>query len=118
MYGCSTLSEPSTSDHRVVGIEIKNSGKVPKTQKQTIRDYTQLSLRNVARLASGASDPNMVNKLNACFNYLQNKLAPQRVVRTRIPENLVNPKVEKINKRRDRFYGNLKLLMILIISQK
>jgi len=56
----------------------------------------------VARLASGAPDPTTFDELSTSFDYLLDKLAPPRVISTRLPENLINPKVEKIKKKRDR----------------
>jgi len=95
-------SEPTTSDHVLVCTTVKCSNVKPVTIKKTIRDWTNLTPCNVARLASGAPDPTNLAELSDSMAYLLEKLAPPRVVRTRMPENLVNPKIEKIKKRRER----------------
>jgi len=102
-------SETTTSDHRLIAVDIEDEKRVPITKKQIIRDWTQLIPRNVARLASGAPDPTTLTELSDSFEYLLDKLAPLRVVRTRLPDNLVNPRVEKIKKKRDRLYRTYKL---------
>jgi len=104
-----TFSETTTSDHKLIGLRLRDVKTKAETKKTVIRDWTQLSPRNVARLASGAQDPTSFNELTNTFNYLLNKLAPLRVIRTRLPENIVNPKVEKIKKKRDRLYRQYKI---------
>jgi len=104
-------SESTTSDHVLIVVDIKKLTIPSKTTKRTIRDWTQLTPRNVARLVSGAPDPRTFDELSESFDYLLNKLAPPRVIRTRLPENMINPKVEKIKKKRDRLYRMYKLSM-------
>jgi len=105
----SITSEPTTSDHRLIFLHLASKIVKPETKKCSIRDWTQLTPRNVARLASGARDPTSFTELSSSFDYLLNKLAPFRVVRTRLPDNIINPKVEKIKKKRDRLYRQYKI---------
>jgi len=81
------FSETTTSDHRLICVSIANNRHVPETKKQLIRDWTQLIPRSIVRLVSGAPDPSTLDELSNSFEYLLNKLAPLRVVRTRLPYN-------------------------------
>jgi len=103
------LTESTTSDHKLIGVVLTQSVVKHATKKISIRDWTNLTPNNVARLASGAPDPKSLDELSSSFSYLLEKLAPFRVVRTRLPTNLINPKVEKIKKKRDRLYRMYKI---------
>jgi len=93
----------------LIGVVLTQSVVKHTTKKISIRDWTNLTPNNVARLASGAPDPKSLDELSSSFSYLLEKLAPFRVVRTRLPSNIINPKVEKIKKKRDRLYRMYKI---------
>jgi len=103
-----TTVDPSTSDHDLIGFQRKNNQISYETKKATIRDFVCLSPRNVARVISTWQAPSTIDELEKLLSYVLDKLAPYRVIRTRLPENIINPKVEKIKKRRDRMYRKYK----------
>jgi len=63
----------------------------------------------VARVISVLPSPNELGHLQSILHTVLDKLAPLRVIRTRLPENMINPKVEKIKKKRDRLYRMYKI---------
>jgi len=103
-----TIIDPSTSDHDLIGLHRKDNQRPHETNKSIIRDYVCLSPRNVARVISTWQAPTNLDDLEKMLSYVLDKLAPYRVIRTRLPENITNPKVEKIKKRRDRMYRKYK----------
>lgn len=77
-----------------------------RTEKITIRDYTRLTSANVACRITG--DISNATELEASQLEILNSLAPLRVIRTRQPTHIVNPRVEKLKKKRDRLYKKYK----------
>lgn len=103
------ISEHTTSDHRLIGFMIKKDVKKALTKKVSIRDWAMLTPRCVAKAISSRPDPTTLEESNELLRWVINILAPYRVIRTRLPENMVNPKIEKIKKRRDRLYRKYKI---------
>jgi len=103
------IHESTTSDHDLIGIKYKNTPQIVETKKVTIRDWVCLTPRNVARVISSWQQPENLQELETLLSYVLEKLAPYRVIRTRLTENIINPKIEKIKKRRDRMYRLYKL---------
>lgn len=104
------ISDTSTSDHRVVGVILENHIQICQTKKTIIRDWVALTPRNIARIISTFPSPATLEEMETCLLFVLNKLAPYRVIRTRATSNMINPKVEKIKKRRDRLYRQFKLI--------
>jgi len=103
------INEATTSDHNIIGVTLNLMRHKQETKKVTIRDWTGLTPCNVARVISVLSPPNELQDLELTLHHVLEKLAPLRVVRTRLPENIINPKVEKIKKKRDRLYRMYKI---------
>lgn len=97
------------SDHCAILITTKERPN-PKTGKVTIRDWTKLKEHNIlgewAKL--GGSQPPTLQLLNENLRLIFHKLAPMRVVCTRSDSDIVNPKIEKIKKKRDRILKKVK----------
>jgi len=102
-------NEVTTSDHNLVGLSIKVSSAKHETKKVSIRDWVGLTPRNVARVISVLPSPSDLLELEVILLHVLEKLAPFRVIRTRVPDNMINPKVEKIKKKRDRLYRMYKI---------
>lgn len=98
------INEVTTSDHNIIGVMLKLKGPRHETKKITIRDWVGLTPRDVARVILVLPPPSELQELELTLHHVLEKLAPLRVIRTRTPGNMINPKVEKIKKKRDRLY--------------
>lgn len=103
------ISDHTTSDHKLLGVITKENITKAVTKKLTIRDWSTLTPRGVAKAISSRPDPTTLEEHTTLLKWVLDILAPFRVIRTRMPENMVNPKIEKIRKRRDRIYRKYKI---------
>jgi len=88
------------SDHDFIWTKIKYGVTKKKAIKRVIRDWTHLNETNIMREALEGPVPNSLEMLNEIHLKILDKLAPFRVAKIRSPEQIVNPKVEKIRKKR------------------
>jgi len=96
------------SDHDFIWTKIKYGVTKKKAIKRVIRDWTHLNETNIMREALEGPVPNSLEMLNEIHLKILDKLAPFRVAKIRSPEQIVNPKVEKIRKKKDRAYKKYK----------
>jgi len=96
------------SDHDMIWTRIEYV--VPKkvTIKRRIRDWTHLTESNIEREADERATPTTVSELAKTQLEILDKLAPLRVAKLRSPEHIINPRVEKIRKRKVRLYKKFK----------
>jgi len=96
-----SLSFPSiNSDHDFLWTKLRAFGIKRATKKITVRDYSMLTSNGVKNFDH--TRPIGLVELNTCLSTILNTLAPERVIRTRGPEQIINPRVEKLKKKRDR----------------
>jgi len=97
------------SDHAVIHTHGIASEKVFKTEKFTIRDWTSLTTANVINeWLNRSSRLESLDSVSEKIVQIVDTLAPFRVIRTRLPEQVINPRVEKVKKRRDRALKKLR----------
>jgi len=97
------------SDHDFVWSRLHPFGKQRVTSKVAIRDYSGLTMSNLRNHTQGLLVmPSDLSDLINLQKELLNKISPIRVIRTRCPEQIVNPRIEKVKKRRDRFLKKYK----------
>jgi len=90
------------SDHQIIMVCLKTIPSPEITTKFKIRDLTKLSEGNILRIAFRHPKITTLNDVNALHRSIYEKLAPIRTARTRNPTQLVNPRIEKVKKKRDR----------------
>jgi len=96
------------SDHVCLQINLQIKQEIA-TRKIFIRDATKLTEANILREAFKVNTPiNTLHHLNEVHHNILEKLAPTRTVRLRDPSNIVNPRIEKVKKKRDRLYRKYK----------
>lgn len=96
------------SDH--VCLEVNYIQEIPKTTKKIkIRDATKLTEHNIQREAWSLNEnPQDLQSINKIHRKILNKLAPFRTIHIRDESHIVNPRIEKVRKRRDRLYRQYK----------
>jgi len=94
------------SDHDFLWCKVSAFGAKRVTKKFIIRDYTGLTQHSVKNHIKGV--PNGLQEIEDQLHHILEKLAPERVVRTRDPQQLLNPRIEKLKKRRDRLLKKFK----------
>jgi len=94
------------SDHDFIWSKMSFDKISHKTEKVSIRDYTRLTSYNVAHRIK--EDIKNLPELEAFQKSLLDELAPFRVIRTRTPTDIINPRVEKLKKKRDRMFKKYK----------
>jgi len=98
--------DSSVSDHDFIWTKIPFQKEIHTTKKVMMRDYTKLTAVSISRHIS--NDINSPSELELEQKAILEKLAPLRVIRTRLPTHVENPRVEKLKKRRDRLYKKYK----------
>jgi len=112
-----TKKSDYVSDHCIILVQCEASRLPNITKKFQIRDLTKLNQHNILREAFKKPNITTLDEINNLHEEIYEKLAPIRSARTRNPLQLINPRIEKIKKRRDRLYqdykrtGNLDILM-------
>lgn len=89
-----------TSDHDFLWSKVRAFGEKRTAKKVTIRDYSHMTLSGMKHLAR--SIPTELKDVNDHHTYILDTLAPERVIRTRGLEQVMNPRIEKAKKKRDR----------------
>jgi len=96
------------SDHICLEINIKLE-LTSQTRKIFIRDTTKLSEINILKEAfKNTTTISTLEELGELHYNILEKLAPTRTIRIRTPNNIINPRVEKVKKLRDRLYKEYK----------
>jgi len=97
------------SDHCLIEAETHELS-IPKTEKIVIRDWSKMTEQNMVYFWDNVPMTYQLDlsDLNVILQSMFHHLAPERVVRTRSDVDLVNPKIEKVKKRRDRLLKKIK----------
>jgi len=106
---CISKNTGYRSDHFVIIAGMDCGKPIKMTRKSIIRDYTKLTQHNINRHI--ITKPKIINNLDDLTTYhreIADKLAPERVMRTRDETQYINPRIEKCKKRRDRLYRRYK----------
>jgi len=100
------------SDHLVIIIDIKTiKCQTYPPEKIVIRDNTRLTENNIISFVqNNPTQIQSIEDLKAYHLSIYEHLAPERVIRIRNDRQIVNPRIEKCKKRRDRFYKKYKKL--------
>jgi hypothetical protein len=105
------ILESMGSDHEMIGCELKwKANDVQPVQKFVLRDWRgfvpkeirKFTEKNVLSIDGDLHVNDSIAEMNAYVQMMIEELAPERVLRTRRPKDIVNVKIEAIKKRRDR----------------
>jgi len=87
------------SDHSIIITECSHLPRTPHTTKLMLRDNTKLKEYNILQEAFKAQNIHNLHDLNNLHLSIYEKLAPLRSIRIRDPQQVINPRIEKIKKK-------------------